>query len=128
MPDCNSRQIEFLKSVLISWDDTCIESVCFLGTRLDDPNATAGNIPKSQMESTEFIPDDEEHAIQTNWILPLTQKAWIQSEANGDLCRLIEIGLQDRLIENHDGRHDECVIRCLTLFLISLRMSSSEDF
>lgn len=69
------------------------------------------------MEAAEFTSDDEEHAEQTDGVFPLAQEAGVETEGDSDLGGLVEIRLQDGLVEDHNGGHDEDVVGRLTLSL-----------
>lgn len=62
-------------------------------TRLHDTDTAAGNIPEANVEATELVADDEEHAERLLRVLYFGQEVRSESEGERDLCRLVEVCL-----------------------------------
>ena len=69
------------------------------------------------METPKFTPNDQEHPIQSNRILPLTQKRWPQPKTYSNLGWLIKVRFQNTFIEHHNTRHNQRMVSRLRLFL-----------
>lgn len=58
------------------------------------------------MEATEVAADDEEDAERSLGVFDDGKNLGLQAEADGDLGRLIKVGLEDRLVEDEEGLED----------------------
>ena len=65
------------------------------------------------MESSEVASDDKEDTERRERVLDLRQKVGLESEGQGDLGRLVKVGLEDRLVEDQQGLED------LSLFIVA---------
>ena len=63
--------------------------------RHDDTNTTTCDVTETDVESTEFVSDDDEHAERLRGVLNLRQEVRCKAERKRDLSRLVEVGLED---------------------------------
>lgn len=64
-----------------------------LASRSDDSDTTSGDIPESDMKSSEVGTDNKEHPEGLLGVLDLWQEGWVESEGQCDLCGGVSIGL-----------------------------------
>jgi len=62
---------------------------------LNDTNAAASDVLKSEVESAEFRANNHEDSKWLVWVLDIGQEGAIKTERYGYFSRLIEIGLED---------------------------------
>lgn len=62
----------------------------------DDTNTTTRNITEANMESTELGTNYEEETKRFDRIFDFGKEVWCKAEGERNLCRLIEIGLENR--------------------------------
>ncbi len=54
------------------------------------------------METTEVVPNDEEHAEWFPRVFHLGEEVGCETERQGDLCRLIKVCFEDVLVEDQE--------------------------
>jgi hypothetical protein len=82
-------------------------------SRSNDSNTTSSDVLESNVESTEIGSDDEEDPEGRQGVLDLGQEIRLESEREGDLGRLIKVGLEHVLVEDQQGLED------LSLFVVT---------
>lgn len=80
------------KIVILIKYRACVDGIGLPVPALDDSDTSASDVPESQMETSEFGPDNQEHPKQRLGVLHRRQKLGVQSEAQCDLCGRVEIG------------------------------------
>ena len=74
------------------------------------------------MESTEIGADDEENPERRQGVFDLRQEVRLESEREGDLGRLVKVGLEHVLVEDQQGFED------LGLFVVASLSDLSDEF
>jgi len=82
-------------------------------SRSDDTDTTSSDVLEPDVESTEVGSDDKEDSERGQGVLDLGQKVGFESERQGDLGRLVKVGLEDVLVEYQQGLED------LSLFVVA---------
>lgn len=63
------------------------------------------------MEASELRTNDKEEAVRLVGVLHVWKEGWVEPEGERDLCRLVEVGLQDGFIEDEEALEDLMVVR-----------------
>ena len=69
--------------------------------RLHNPDTTPGDVPETDVEPTELVANDEEHAEWLLRVLDFGKEIGSQAEGESDLRGLVEVGLQDMPTTNN---------------------------
>ena len=82
-------------------------------SRSNDSNTTSSDVLEPDVESTEIGSDDEEDPERRQGVLDLGQEIRLKSEGEGDLGRLVKVGLEHVLVEDQQGLEN------LSLFVVA---------
>ena len=73
----------------------------------DNTDTTTSDVTETNVESTELVTDDEEHAEGLLRVLDFWQEVRSETEGQRDLRGLVEVGLQDMPRKNNSRQFNE---------------------